>query len=324
MPDSATCLYVGFDEAGYGPNLGPLVMTAVAFEGSSDRPPNLWLDLRNTIDRAGGNPQRLWVDDSKRVLAGSHGHARLESTVLALLCALDSDRRCPETLREIFDTLSVGGIHEPELARWLERQLPELPRYGALEDLPPGRTPMPFACENWRVCAVRTAVLGPQKFNILLNEYKNKSLVHFSLFARLFDGFWNGLACSEARVVCDKHGGRHYYLQPLRNAWPDLWIEPTEEGPELSRYILRAKGKRLDLRFQPRAEQADGLVALASMVSKYVRESWMDVFNDFWKKRVTGLKPTAGYPNDAARFRREIEPHAQALGLVEHEWWRTR
>ena len=49
----------------------------------------------------------------------------------------------------------------------------------------------------------------------------------------------------------------------------------------------------------PRADQCDGLVALASIVSKTVRELWMDVFNEYWRGRIPGLRPTAGYPSDA-------------------------
>ena len=39
----------------------------------------------------------------------------------------------------------------------------------------------------------------------------------------------------------------------------------------------------------PRADQGDGLVALASIVSKTVRELWMDVFNAYWCRRIPGL-----------------------------------
>ena len=67
--------WVGIDEAGYGPNLGPLVMTAVIAESCNmmdesapvfdASPPDLWRDLASTVDRAGGDPGRLWLDDSK-------------------------------------------------------------------------------------------------------------------------------------------------------------------------------------------------------------------------------------------------------------------
>ncbi len=61
----------------------------------------------------------------------------------------------------------------------------------------------------------------------------------------------------------------------------------------------------------PRADAGDGLVALASIVSKTVRELWMDIFNAYWQARVPGLRPTAGYHVDAIRFRRDIEAAAR-------------
>ena len=45
----AVIRWVGIDEAGYGPNLGPLVMTAVVAESAEDRPPDLWADLAETV-----------------------------------------------------------------------------------------------------------------------------------------------------------------------------------------------------------------------------------------------------------------------------------
>jgi hypothetical protein len=85
--------WVGIDEAGYGPNLGPLVMTAVIAEGgnATEREstaeagpaPDLWRDLAATVDRAGGDPGRFWVDDSKAILRSGRGRQRLEATCLA-------------------------------------------------------------------------------------------------------------------------------------------------------------------------------------------------------------------------------------------------
>ncbi len=80
----------------------------------------------------------------------------------------------------------------------------------------------------------------------------------------------------------------------------------------------------MTLRLAPRADARDGFVALASIVSKTLREEWMDVFNAFWASHVPGLRPTAGYPVDAARFRRAVEPSALALGVDPRLWWRER
>ena len=43
------------------------------------------------------------------------------------------------------------------------------------------------------------------------------------------------------------------------------------------------------------ADSSDGLVALASIVSKSVAKLWMDAFDAHWRGRIPGLRPTAGY-----------------------------
>ena len=66
------------------------------------------------------------------------------------------------------------------------------------------------------------------------------------------------------------------------------------------------------------------LLALASIVSKSVREFWMDAFNAHWTSRLPGLRPTAGYPGDSGRFRRAIEPLCRERGLDPAVWWRAK
>jgi hypothetical protein len=64
--------------------------------------------------------------------------------------------------------------------------------------------------------------------------------------------------------------------------------------------------------------------ALASMTAKYLRELAMGAFNAFWQTRINGLKPTAGYPLDARRFKHEIAAVQTALGISDHLLWRQR
>jgi hypothetical protein len=225
--------------------------------------------------------------------------------------------------------LGAGSLETVELGRWLDsygtgvrwlwaQPLQSLASRAARKHLEP-------AGHSWRIVAVRTVVLGPARFNLLLAKLESKARVHFSVFEELLRFAWelagDGLA---THLECDKHGGRHYYLEPLIEALPDTWIGRGVEGPELSRYSVRDEGRTMTLSLSPRADGSNGLVALASMVSKTVREVWMDHFNAFWARRLDGLRPTAGYPVDAARFRREIEELAGSLGLDPSLWWRRK
>jgi hypothetical protein len=328
--------WIGIDEAGYGPNLGPLVMTAVIAEGGnvapgpSDDPvpaPDLWRDLAYTVDRAGGEPCRLWVDDSKAILRIGQGRERLEATCMAVLDA--AGQRIPTGPEELVSAVGAGLPQETELDRWRSTSgggftWPSGPWLDGLEDRLASK-PLEPADGSWRIVEVRSVVLGPERFNRRLAHLESKARVHFSAFRELLSRAWELAADGRNTTIkSDKHGGRHYYLEPLMEAIPDIWIDRGPEGPELSEYKLRGPGRSVSLRLSPRADGCDGLVALASIVSKTIREVWMDVFNAFWVSRLDGLRPTAGYPVDAARFRRQIEPLARSQGLETDLWWRRK
>src|SRR5262249_41340621 len=126
------------------------------------------------------------------------------------------------------------------------------------------------------------------------------------------------------RYFIDKHGGRNYYASVLQQAIGEGMVIAEHEGAQRSTYRVLGLSRDIRLTFQPRADQEHFCVALASMVSKYLRELLMSEFNRFWLHHVPGLQPTAGYPGDAARFYEAIRPVAQRLGLADRAVWRQR
>ena len=315
--------WVGIDEAGYGPNLGPMVMTAVVAEGPDATPPDLWRDLEATVARAGCPSGRLWVDDSKAILRGRSGRDRLEVASLATLAATGEAPPC--SFGAMLAALGAGTFADVELSPWLDADDLEIPRPSTRGLLERATNPRPFDGAPWRIVAVRSVVVGPARFNAELAATGSKAKVHFAAFARLLLPLWASAADGVPTIIrSDKHGGRHFYLDPLLEVFPDSWIDRGEEGPALSQYTVRSPGRRLELSLLPRADADDGLVALASIVSKSVRELWMDVFNAHWSVRIPDLRPTAGYPNDAIRFREAIEPSCRERGLDPSSWWRFK
>jgi hypothetical protein len=317
--------WVGIDEAGYGPNLGPMVMTAVVAEGPGQREPHVWGDLVAGVARAGDSSGRLWVDDSKAILRHPAGRARLEETCLALLAAAGC--AAPGTMADLLAAVGAGTPDEAELTAWLASDGPEggNPGPAAKPDQGSAVAPLPFEGASWRIVGVQAVVVGPARFNAGLKDTGSKARVHFAAFVQLLGPLWHHSQAGDAtHVRGDKHGGRHFYYEPLIDAFPDLWIDRGPEGPASSRYTLRAPGRRLDLCLEPRADAEDGLVALASIVSKTIRERWMDAFNAYWAARIPGLRPTAGYPLDAQRFREAIEPHCASRNLHPDLWWRRK
>ena len=333
--------WVGIDEAGYGPNLGPLVMTAVVAESFAEngqshrarRPLDFWGDLALTVDRAGGDPERLWVDDSKAIFSGGNGRSRLEATCMAAVHAASS--AFPPTLEALLDSVGAGTLEEVELTRWLESSRSgDTPVAAPVREIahePPleailARKPLCAGNGAWQVTSVRSVVVGPARFNTRLLDHGLKSAVHYEAFEALVTWVWSlPQHGSTTRVVGDKHGGRHYYYGPLTQSFPDHWIDRGCEGPELSRYTLRDQWRRMEVNLLPRADANDGLVALASIVSKTIREFWMDIFNGYWCGHVPGPASTsAGYPNDSKRFRQAIEPSAAEQKCDPAIWWRIK
>jgi hypothetical protein len=168
-------------------------------------------------------------------------------------------------------------------------------------------------------------LVGPLRFNRILGETGSKAAVHSSAFAALLRWAWDRSGDGEPALIrSDKHGGRHFYGDLLRASLPPCSVVAEFEGPELSRYTIRAEGRDLTVELVPRADADDGLVAVASIVSKLLREYWMAGFNAYWLRQVPGLKPSAGYPVDAARFRRDLLDRLPDPDPPIDCWWRMK
>lgn len=84
-------LVFGMDEAGYGPNLGPLVIVVTCWEvPDGETPFDFWTELDDVVTQSPvRGDQRLHVADSKEVHNSQKGLERLERSVLSLLAPLD-------------------------------------------------------------------------------------------------------------------------------------------------------------------------------------------------------------------------------------------
>ena len=218
----------------------------------------------------------------------------------------------PRCQRELLEVLGAGTLDDAELTFWIaplrsDGSGPPLASGAALEPLF-ARSPLVPRRAKWRITAIRSVVVGPARFN---QELAVQGLEVRRPLRGIRPTAANRVGdLNRGRptfVRGDKHGGRHYYFQRLSQSFPDVWIDRGLEGPDLSRYTIRDATGGIGAQPDAASRRCDGLVALASIVSKTVRELWMDVFNAYWRARVPGLRPTAGYPTDSLRFRLAIE-----------------
>lgn len=314
---------IGIDEAGYGPNLGPMVQSSVAVR-VADREADLWNLLASAVRRAGDKADgRLLIDDSKRVNEGTAGFAKLERGVLA---ALAHDMILPCTLGDLIKAIGSETCHG-ELLReaWFDVTM--------VQPLEVGLESALHSCQELRgglhrsetpLGPLRCVVTPTPRFNALLDKFGNKSNVLAEGVISLLQANRNMPGDEPIIYLVDKLGGRNFYAAMISTAFSDGWVVAEREGPEICSYRIIGVEREIRLVFQPRADGTHFSVALASMLSKYLREVFMRQFNRWWTAHLPGLKPTAGYPGDAKRFWEAIRKKAKTLGFEEDAIWRRR
>jgi hypothetical protein len=224
-------------------------------------------------------PSCVRIADSKKIFSQARGAGTLEPAVLGFLPA--------RTFEELLGRL---GARRPS-APWYRRPLSLAPR-PPLDGLE----------------GAAAVILDPAEYNAALDGRSKADLLFDAaeeLFLRVLS-----TETRPVRFLVGKHGGRRYYLSRLRRGIaPDAVVLEETSG----RSAYAAPGVTVE--FLESAEDRHELVALASMIAKYVRECAMKLFNDWWAERCPGLRPTAGYGTDGTRFFRRIEPLLPSLGL---------
>jgi hypothetical protein len=177
---------------------------------------------------------------------------------------------------------------------------------------------------------LRVRLVYPQEFNELTTRFGNKasalSHVSIGLLRETIDSLPSNPqspAPSPLHAVCDKHGGRNRYAALLQHHFPESWIDTLAESGPASRYSWGPPESRVEVCFRVQGE-AELPVALASMTAKYHRELAMRAFNAFWCARIPELRPTAGYPTDARRYKSAIAALQNELGIDDNCLWRWR
>lgn len=332
-------LVLGVDEAGYGPNMGPLVIGVSAWLVESDF--DILQGLKPLEPELLAAPWNLQSDhvpfgDSKKIYQPSKGLTGL-SIAVRFFESILSSKPTADKPWFVLENLAQQDIHRVEALPWYDRSFAgsHLDREDLLT-----QSALLFAQEKLAKLGIklvdfRLRVLDEAYFNQAVESLGNKSDVlgqsSLNLAWHVLKCTLRSYPCEAIEIYCDRQGGRKKYAGLLAHTFQVShpqdsvpFITASVETSQVSCYAMRYRDVPTTVRFQV---EGDSLFppAASSIVAKSTRENLMARMNRYWQNIVgPSLKPTAGYAVDAARFAQDIKPWIDRLGFEKNLWWRMR
>ncbi|MGD0571733.1 MAG: hypothetical protein ABSB11_01780 [Sedimentisphaerales bacterium] len=317
-------ILVGIDEAGFGPILGPLVVSSSAFRV----PDNLiwanhWEILRASVsDKRTSLKGRLLIVDSKKAFTRTIGIKHLRRTVLAALKHLGNE---PKNLTELISSLCPDCLEH----------IAEYPWYKKAGDYQLGGDDgdigiavsmlrADFANQHIELLELKSRCLEVAHYNRMVNAVDNKAKVLFTAVSELMQSAMRDFAGDDLDIVIDRQGGRSHYQRQLQLMFGESQLRIIHEDQDRSSYEMKTGQRKICVHFVVRADSKFLPVSLASIVCKYLREVLVENINNYFLSFNPAIKPTAGYWQDGLRFIEDIKTHIPNLSFNTNQLIRCR
>ena len=315
---------VGIDEAGFGPILGPLVVSSSTFSLPGS---HLTSDLWQVLARSVGNRRkrlvgRLLIADSKKVYNKTIGIKHLERTVMTAIKCLGVE---PVTLAELIEPLCPSCLERLSNYPWYKDA--ETCRLSVnIADIAIASKVLAddLAANGMGLRQIKSYCLDVEYYNKMVTVVKNKANVLFTATSQLIQIAFENFADDDLHIIIDRQGGRMHYRQNLQRMFPEMKLRIIHESPAVSSYELQTNKGAMHVHFKVGADGQYLPVSLASMVSKYLRELLVGCINRYFAGFNPALKPTAGYWTDGQRFIEELKTSLPHIRINQNQLIRCR
>lgn len=250
-------LYLGIDENGYGPLMGPLIATGIA--GTSDLE-SAWLKD---------------ISDSKKIFTKHDRIKTIEKISLSLFKIVFN--KLPESVFELFEKTEDSKCSYGSIC-W--EKMPEIPVNNFKDEIDNYTQYLYEFCEKKGISikSIQSEVLCVKEFNQLCRKNLKKDYINFLQFKKIIEK--NQDFHQEILVKAGKIGGRKNYQSFLKKTMSEWEIETAKEDFNISEYLLKKGINKIILRFVKDVEERSFLAVLAGIYGKYVRELIMTAINN--------------------------------------------
>ena len=236
----------GIDENGFGPIMGPLVVTGILADKDIKIPE--------------------YIKDSKIFYRNKKDFKKLEEIAIVLYYMIE--KRLPLSPYEIYKKFVFSqckfkeNICEKNIAINFEiENLDEiLFKYND------------FLKEGSKLKEIKIKVVCPYFFNEFVNKKDSKFILNISIFFEIIKEL---AKYNEIKFLCGKIGGFIYYQKYLYYFFPGYEIKIITEDDKFSFYKISNKRQNFEIVFYKDIENISSISSLSSIFGKYIRETIM-------------------------------------------------